>query len=975
MDNIVDPAAIVSENYYVKHNMTIEIFSYLELDESLKNYGHMSVEAFANWVTENLDTLPKKHRGQKRKLDTDVSHTELSKEESDEVSSDEEEDNAGDLLIDKMLAEMLTTLKSDLHKSPPLEGKSALSDVANQLSEIFPAVRMQFIRMIVSPLAFRGRLVASAIACFFAQNKVARKIQKYAPKLSQDFWCKDATPMANKRKSKSLGQNPYMSTKILASSSHPDVIRYQEIMDKFKEQYPALFNGDELSPKAFSVSLDKSEKEERLKCSVCFEEFAFSKMIFCSVPVARDTTFEYKPSTSANAKVNTSKDSENSFHADEPPTHGFCKTCVRGQASAAVTETPLAEGGVGLKCMEPGCRNPILYSEIRHMIKKEVRKKLDERIFEENIGMAFENLERCPKCNNGIEIDVPKEINKVFDCPNCGRQTCRICQREWDDDHFGITCDELDVKQKRNRKDRLLEKELNEAIIRKCPRCGMPFVKDAGCNKMTCRCGCTQCYICRATDINYSHFCQHIRDPTRKNNRCSEGKMCKSTCLLWENSEQHDEKVIQNIKQKQQSETKGTESGEDPPTSSGNANEATNAEPQQRVNMQLDDGFMIHPPNPFLPPRLLNALYAARTNNNANVRANMCPLCMPNVVYMTVQPDGSQRCDKCQWQDVAQNNPQQQPFGIPPGVNAVAQGINGQQGRNYWDIGGNMMNPLYHMPPPPLMFQNMPPHNIPAQYMPEIPPIPRPPLFNFGRGDEAGPVNQQQQQNHRIDLIAQEIRQVADEMIQIPPLPPRRTHRPRPFLINEARQLPQQNAQNPQLVPGGPSLNQHNGQGANPAQPYNQAQNQQVTQNGQQNPGANNEQQPQNGQPLQPQFFFGLGMMMPPTNNQNNPQGGNGMPWGGIGNTMPNYPLPDNNEVTPDEMRRRMIGFMQAERMRQRHENRALRNQQANPNNNLGMGQPQAQPQQEQPPYVRPGNFNFGNAQHDYDANDLFDDI
>ncbi|KAI1722440.1 hypothetical protein Ddc_06597 [Ditylenchus destructor] len=182
-------------------------------------------------------------------------------------------------------------------------------------------------------------------------------------------------------------------------------------------------------------------------------------------------------------------------------------------------------------------------------------------------------------------------------------------------------------------------------------------------------------------------------------------------------------------------------------------------------------------------------------------------------------------------------------------------------------------------------------------------------------------------------------------------------------------------AQNPQLVPGAPSLNQNNGQGANPAQPYNQAQNQQVTQNGQQNPGANNEQQPQNGQPLQPQFFFGLGMMMPPTNNQNNPQGGNGMPWGGIGNTMPNYPLPDNNEVTPDEMRRRMIGFMQAERMRQRHENRVLRNQQANPNNNLGMGQPQAQPQQEQPPYVRPGNFNFGNAQHDYDANDLFDDI
>lgn len=67
--------------------------------------------------------------------------------------------------------------------------------------------------------------------------------------------------------------------------------------------------------KAFSISLEKSEKEERLKCSVCFEEFAFSKMIFCSVPVARDITFEYEPSTSANAQANTSKVSESSFHA------------------------------------------------------------------------------------------------------------------------------------------------------------------------------------------------------------------------------------------------------------------------------------------------------------------------------------------------------------------------------------------------------------------------------------------------------------------------------------------------------------------------------------------------------------------------------------------------------------------------------------------------------------------------------------
>ena len=52
------------------------------------------------------------------------------------------------------------------------------------------------------------------------------------------------------------------------------------------------------------------------------------------------------------------------------------------------------------------------------------------------------------------------------------------------------------------------EKQLNEALIRKCPRCAVQFVKETGCNKMTCRCGMTQCYLCRESGIGYDHFCQ-----------------------------------------------------------------------------------------------------------------------------------------------------------------------------------------------------------------------------------------------------------------------------------------------------------------------------------------------------------------------------------------------------------------------------------------------------------------------------------
>ena len=53
-----------------------------------------------------------------------------------------------------------------------------------------------------------------------------------------------------------------------------------------------------------------------------------------------------------------------------------------------------------------------------------------------------------------MEMEVSVEIDKVFRCQNCGEETCRLCDREWDEDHFGIGCSELDVKLNENRKER-----------------------------------------------------------------------------------------------------------------------------------------------------------------------------------------------------------------------------------------------------------------------------------------------------------------------------------------------------------------------------------------------------------------------------------------------------------------------------------------------------------------------------------------
>ena len=47
-----------------------------------------------------------------------------------------------------------------------------------------------------------------------------------------------------------------------------------------------------------------------------------------------------------------------------------------------------------------------------------------------------------------MQMEADKKINKVFDCLGCGAKMCRICERNWDDEHFGISCEELDAKYK-----------------------------------------------------------------------------------------------------------------------------------------------------------------------------------------------------------------------------------------------------------------------------------------------------------------------------------------------------------------------------------------------------------------------------------------------------------------------------------------------------------------------------------------------
>lgn len=117
--------------------------------------------------------------------------------------------------------------------------------------------------------------------------------------------------------------------------------------------------------------------------------------------------------------------------------------------------------------------------------------------------------------------------------PECERVSCLSCGKSWRDIHV---CNESSLVALRTQ----VEQAMSMAIKRVCPRCNTSFVKNAGCNKLTCPCGYKMCYVCRADlgDEGYRHFCDHFRpdgDPTP----CKE---C-DRCNLWESEDT--EKVLQ----------------------------------------------------------------------------------------------------------------------------------------------------------------------------------------------------------------------------------------------------------------------------------------------------------------------------------------------------------------------------------------------------------------------------------------------
>ncbi|KAH9513045.1 hypothetical protein Btru_035689 [Bulinus truncatus] len=246
-------------------------------------------------------------------------------------------------------------------------------------------------------------------------------------------------------------------------------------------------------------SPDIPDNGKNIQCDCCFANFEFEEMVQCA------------------------------------DCHLVCKDCL----NSYVKEVIYGSSKVEMKCLAEGCTMNYPDSELRRCLETSIWEKLEERGMMENVNMAgFDDLVSCPGCNFKA---IMSPTSNMFLCRNldCQKAVCRKCGIDWND-HVGLLCNEVEKKD-----EAALRKEYEEkmtiAKIRTCMTCKAEFLKENGCNKLTCRCGTTMCYICRKSYINYNHFCSHPRDPGQPCKQCS-------ACSLWTDPEEDEKKAIEEIR-------------------------------------------------------------------------------------------------------------------------------------------------------------------------------------------------------------------------------------------------------------------------------------------------------------------------------------------------------------------------------------------------------------------------------------------
>ncbi|CAE6518468.1 unnamed protein product [Rhizoctonia solani] len=207
------------------------------------------------------------------------------------------------------------------------------------------------------------------------------------------------------------------------------------------------------------------------ECGCCFSEYDFSEMLQCAEG------------------------------------HLFCPECTKKNA-----ETTVGDNKPEILCMDlSGCHAPFPDEQLQRVLSPKTLDLLQRIRQKKDIDDAgIRGLEHCPFCDYAYII---ADNGPTFLCqnPSCMAVSCRKCRRV---EHGGKSCEEVTQKEKSSQGEHAIAEAMTMALVRDCPECKTPFMKESGCNKMNCpTCGTVSCYICRQRVSQISPYTHFDRDP------------------------------------------------------------------------------------------------------------------------------------------------------------------------------------------------------------------------------------------------------------------------------------------------------------------------------------------------------------------------------------------------------------------------------------------------------------------------------
>lgn len=245
------------------------------------------------------------------------------------------------------------------------------------------------------------------------------------------------------------------------------------------------------------IPLDPSIQYE---CQCCFTEYPFEDLIKCS-----NASATYK--------------------------HVFCKDCIKGYIEAGMNDKKS-----NCQCMldtkDENCKGVYLESDIEKCLSVELMKNFKDMLIVSTVtsfAKMINGYQICPFCNMyGLIIEGNIKYVKCNRCKN--KSWCVLCRREA---HANDPCWKIKDE---NDKDAIIyavTETLTNALVHECPVCHSKYIKEEGCNLMTCSaCKSYSCYLCGIKlvprgDDKYWHFYGNGGLPTRQ-----------KTCVLFNDSMQ-----------------------------------------------------------------------------------------------------------------------------------------------------------------------------------------------------------------------------------------------------------------------------------------------------------------------------------------------------------------------------------------------------------------------------------------------------